>query len=64
MGMTTMTRLLLATIALSLGGCGLYQWQKPGGDDAAFKADSAACQQVRNPDGFAPCMQQRGWVLK
>ena len=24
---------------------------------------AAACQQVRNPDGYAPCMQQHGWTL-
>jgi hypothetical protein len=62
-GMTTTARLLLAVTLLGLGGCGLYKWQKPGADDAAFKTDSAACQQVQNPDGYEACMKQRGWVL-
>ncbi|MDB5363389.1 MAG: hypothetical protein JWO51_4686 [Rhodospirillales bacterium] len=62
-GMKIRTRLLLALTLLGLGGCGLYKWQKPGADDAAFTADSTACQQIRNPDGYAPCMQQRGWTL-
>jgi len=61
--MTINTRLLLVVALLSLGGCGLYKWQKPGADDAAFKADSAACQQTNNPDGYSPCMQQHGWTL-
>ena len=65
--MTTTARLLLAVTLLGpllgLGGCGLYKWQKPGADDAAFKTDSAACQQVQNPDGYEACMKQRGWVL-
>ncbi|HEV2676443.1 MAG TPA: hypothetical protein VGV37_18090 [Aliidongia sp.] len=61
--MTTRARLLLAVAALSLGGCGLYKWQKPGADDTAFKADSGSCQQVQNPDGYAACMQGRGWTL-
>ncbi len=56
-------RVLLALALLGLGGCGLYKWQKPGADDAAFKADSAACQQTNNPDGYSPCMRQRGWTL-
>jgi len=66
MRMTIRKRLVFAVALLGLsglGGCGLYKWQKPGADDAAFKADSTACQQIRNPDGFAPCMQQRGWTL-
>jgi hypothetical protein len=62
-GMTIGTRLILAVTLLGLGGCGLYKWQKPGADDMAYKADSAACQQARNPDGYTPCMQQRGWTL-
>ena len=66
-GMTTPARLLLAvTLAVTLvglGGCGLYKWQKPGADDAAFRADSSACQQVQNPDGFSTCMQSRGWTM-
>ena len=53
---------ILAIVAL-LGGCGLYKWQKPGADDAAFQRDSQACQHSPNPDGFAPCMQQHGWTL-
>lgn len=61
--MKTRARLLLAVTLFGLGGCGLYKWQKPGADDAAFKADSAACQQASNPDGFAACMQQHGWTL-
>jgi hypothetical protein len=61
--MTIRTSLLLAAIAVGLGGCGLYKWEKPGADDAAFKTDSAACQQVRNPDGFNGCMTSRGWTL-
>lgn len=62
-GMTIRTRLILAVTLLGLGGCGLYKWQKPGADDAAYKADSAACQQTSNPDGYSPCMQQHGWTL-
>jgi len=61
--MTIKPRLLLVVAVLGLGGCGLYKWQKPGADDAAFKADSAACQQTNNPDGYSPCMQQHGWTL-
>ncbi|HLZ64772.1 MAG TPA: hypothetical protein VKQ29_01010 [Aliidongia sp.] len=61
--MTIRTSLLLAVATLSLAGCGLYKWQKPGADDVAFKSDSAACQQVQNPDGYAACMQSRGWTL-
>jgi hypothetical protein len=62
-GMKTKARLLLALIPLSLGGCGLYQWQKPGADDAAFKTDAAACEQ-QSRDGFDACMRGRGWTLK
>jgi hypothetical protein len=62
-GMKIKARLLLAVAVCGLGGCGLYKWQKPGADDAAFKADSSACQQIRNPDGYAGCMTSRGWAL-
>jgi hypothetical protein len=62
-GMTIRTSLLLAAITVTLGGCGLYKWQKPGADEMAFKTDSAACQQVRNPDGYDGCMKSRGWSL-
>lgn len=61
--MTNGKRLALVLVMLGLGGCGLYKWQKPGAGDAAFQADSAACQQTRNPDGYSPCMQQHGWTL-
>ncbi|GGF48792.1 hypothetical protein GCM10011611_63970 [Aliidongia dinghuensis] len=63
-GMTISARLFLAVLLAGLGGCGLYKWQKPGADDAAFKTDSAACQQVQNPDGYSACMQSRGWTLQ
>ena len=62
-GMTNKARLLLVVALLGLSGCGLYKWQKPGADEAAFQADSGACQQVRNPDGYSSCMQSRGWTL-
>ncbi len=61
--MTITPRVLLVAALLGLAGCGLYKWQKPGAGDAAFKADSAACQRTNNPDGYSPCMRQRGWTL-
>jgi hypothetical protein len=65
--MTIPARFLLAAACaatlVGLGGCGLYKWEKPGADDAAFRADSGACQQVQNPDGYDACMKSRGWSL-
>jgi hypothetical protein len=61
-GMKTTACLLLALVPLCLGGCGLYKWQKPGADDAAFKADASVCEQ-QSRDGFDACMRGRGWTL-
>ncbi len=57
---------LVAMLAVTLGGCGTYSWQKPNASDQDFKADAQTCEGPPNrPAGdFDQCMQNLGWTLK
>lgn len=60
--MRSRTVLVLCCLALALGGCGYYRWQKPGASNDDFKADQATCSQSgAGAAAFNACMKDRGW---
>jgi len=58
--MNTPHRLILALIALGLGGCGEFAYKTGAGADA-LAADKQACQQAGGD--FQACMHGKGWTI-
>jgi hypothetical protein len=59
-----MKRAVVILLLAGLAGCGAYSWRKEGAGEAAFKADSTACEQQAQAGGFNDCMTGRGWTLR